>query len=243
MRIIPPEHCPACGSPTSFVNDQLFCTNSDCCAQVDKKVVKFCKVFGIKGLADKQVEKFGFTGLFDALSTLTTIERTELSTILGSSVLGEKLYAQLGIIRQPVNPSTLIEALSIPSVGTVLAKKLAPYFPDLVAASGIGPSSLSKVTAWLEENLEVLSLFTLKTEESQTSELVPVAITGKLSNKMTKAKAAEELKSFGFDVKSSLTKEVKFLICDTDQTSSSCEKARKYNIPIVTYTSLIEGKH
>lgn len=58
---------------------------------------------------------------------------------------------------------------------------------------------------------------------------------------MTKAKATEELRKFGFDVKSSLTKEIKFLICDTDQTSSSCEKARKYNIQIITYKSLIEG--
>ena len=61
MKIIPPSSCPSCGNPTSFINDQLFCTNEDCEARVTKKVVKFCKVFGVKGLGEKQIEKFDFS--------------------------------------------------------------------------------------------------------------------------------------------------------------------------------------
>ena len=241
MKIIPPSSCPSCGNPTSFINDQLFCTNEDCEARVAKKAIKFCKVFGIKGLGEKQIEKFEFDCLFDVCSTLLTVSATELSEIMGSSALAEKVHPQLDIIKQPVDTATLIEALSIPSIGTVQAKKLAPFFPYDVKKASLGEVATSKVQRWLEDNLDILGLFILKAPKAEPLNLVPVAITGKLSNKMTKAKATEELRNFGFDVKSSLTKEVKFLICDTDQTSSSCEKARKYNIQIITYKSLIEG--
>lgn len=244
MKIIPPSSCPSCGNPTSFINDQLFCTNEDCEARVTKKVVKFCKVFGIKGLGEKQIEKFEFCNLFDALSTLKTVSVSELSDIMGSSALAEKIYPQLEVIRQPVDTASLIEALSIPSIGTVQAKKLAPFFPYDVKKASLGEVATNKTLIWIEDNLDILGLFTLKAPEAVPTNLVPVAITGKLSNKMTKAKATEELRKFGFDVKSSLTKETKFLICDSaDQTSSSCEKARKYNIKIVTYKSLIEGNY
>ena len=244
MKIIPPSSCPSCGNPTSFINDQLFCTNEDCEARVAKKAIKFCKVFGIKGLGEKQIEKFEFDCLFDVCSTLLTVSATELSEIMGSSTLAEKVPPQLDIIKQPVDTATLIEALSIPSIGTVQAKKLAPFFPYDVKKASLGEVATSKVQRWLEDNLDILGLFVLKTPKAEPLNLVPVAITGKLSNKMTKAKATEELRKFGFDVKSSLTKETKFLICDSaDQTSSSCEKARKYNIKIVTYKSLIEGNY
>lgn len=243
MRIVPPSMCPSCGCPTTFVNDQLFCTNNDCEARVVKKVVKFCKVFGIKGLGEKQIEKFCFDSLFDALNTLTSVSSNALALSLGSVVLAEKLNPQLNVIKQPVEPSTLIEALSIPSIGTVQAKKLAPFFPNDVNKASLGDAATIKVLDWLAENKSILSLFTLKSSEAPVEGLIPVAITGKLSNKMTKNKAAEELLKLGFEVKSSLTKETKFLICDIDQTSSSCEKAHKYNIPIITYKSLIEGNY
>ena len=244
MKIVPPTKCPSCGGQTSFVNDQLFCTNEDCEARVNKKVIKFCKVFGIKGLGEKQIEKFEFDSLFDALSTLKTVSVGELSNIIGSSALAEKIHPQLEVVRQAVDKSLLIEALSIPSIGTVQAKKLAPFFPYDCKNAPLGEVATTKVLYWVENNLDIIGLFSLKAQNAPASEnLIPVAITGKLANKLTKAKAAEELRKFGFDVKSSLTKEIKFLICDVDQTSSSCEKALRYNIPIVTYKSLIEGNY
>lgn len=242
MKIVPPSHCPSCGSETSFINDQLFCTNNDCEARINKKVIKFCKIMGFKGLGERQIEKFEFNSLFDALETLKSITVDELAQTLGSSVLAEKIYDQLSALQRPINTNTLIEALSIPSIGTVQAKKLAPYFPSNVMKASLGEVATSKVLEWLKENQNIVELFVTKTS-TMPQELIPVAITGKLSNKMTKAKATEELLTLGFEVKSSLTKETKFLICDTDQTSSSCEKAHKYNIPIITYTSLIEGNY
>lgn len=242
MKIVPPSHCPACGSETSFINDQLFCTNNDCEARINKKVIKFCKVLGFKGLGEKQIEKFEFDSLFDALETLKNISADELTQILGSSTTAAKIHNQISALRQPIDTSVLIEALSIPSIGTVQAKKLAPYFPDEVTKTSLGDAATSKVLEWLKDNRNIVELFERKAIATYQG-LIPVAITGKLSNKMTKAKAAEELLTLGFEVKSSLTKETKFLICDTDQTSSTCEKALKYNIPIITYTSLIEGNY
>lgn len=241
MIIVPPSHCPACGSKTAFIKDQLFCSNNDCEARVNKKVIKFCKVFGVKGLGERQVEKFEFESLFDALQILVNVSLDELALTLGSVVTAKKIHIQLGAIKQAVDTATLIEALSIPTIGTVQSKKLVPFFPDNVLKAGLGEVATTNTLNWLEENQNILGLFTLKVETPPVTGLIPVAITGKLNNKLTKAKATEELRKLGYEVKSSLTKETKFLICDTDQTSSNCEKARNYNIPIITYISLIEG--
>ena len=121
MKIVPPALCPACGCKTSFVNDQLFCTNNDCEARVNKKVIKFCKVFGIKGLGERQIEKFAFDSLFDAINTLLSASTDTLALSLGSVVLAEKLHPQLDVIKH---------SLACPETFASIAVYLVEGFPD-----------------------------------------------------------------------------------------------------------------
>lgn len=240
MKILPPANCPTCGSELQRVKDQLFCRNPNCTAQSSKKVEKFLKVFGVKGFGAAILSKFEFDNLTDAIIQLSEISEEELSDIVGSKVVGAKLYAQLSFLNGEMSTETFIEAVSITSIGAVSAKKLAPFFPDDVKNAPIGDVAKSHVEEWLQNNQELLSVVSLVSRKADkpTEDLIPVYITGKLSCGSTKAAAASILAKHGYKLESSMTKKVQILICDGNQTSSACEKARKAGIQITTFKSL-----
>ena len=55
--ILPPTNCPACNSELVYRNDQLFCEDSNCSAQWDKKVQHFASTLKIKGLGPATLDK------------------------------------------------------------------------------------------------------------------------------------------------------------------------------------------
>ncbi|HEY9705061.1 MAG TPA: hypothetical protein V6C58_21660 [Allocoleopsis sp.] len=58
-----PTCCPVCDYQLEKVNDQLFCRNLACPAQIAGKVQHFAKTLGIKGLGPKTIEKLGLQEL------------------------------------------------------------------------------------------------------------------------------------------------------------------------------------
>ena len=63
MKIEIPTTCPCCSYPLEMVNDQLFCRNTACDAQLSKKVEHFCKTLGIKGMGARTIEKLGLADI------------------------------------------------------------------------------------------------------------------------------------------------------------------------------------
>jgi hypothetical protein len=60
-----------------------------------------------------------------------------------------------------------------------------------------------------------------------------VCITGKLSSYKTKAEAAKELKSRGFLVKSTLTKDVTILVNESGQESIKTKQAKDRGLTVI----------
>ena len=52
-----PVNCPVCDSKLELVQDQLFCRNSSCDAQVQGKLEHFAKTMKIKGLGPRTIDK------------------------------------------------------------------------------------------------------------------------------------------------------------------------------------------
>jgi len=82
MIIQIPTKCPCCDYPLEMVNQQLFCRNTACSAQLNKKLENFTKVLGIKGFGPKTVEKL-------ALADLTELFYLDFDTT--KDLLGEKV--------------------------------------------------------------------------------------------------------------------------------------------------------
>ena len=85
-QIIPPTDCPACGSTLELVNEQLFCRNTKCPAQWDKKLEGFASTLKIKGLGPATISKLGV----ESLPELYELTVSDIQDRIHSERLAEK---------------------------------------------------------------------------------------------------------------------------------------------------------
>ncbi len=234
-----PTNCPCCEYPLQKVNDQLFCRNSACSAQINKKIEHFCKVLGIKGMGPKTVEKLN-------LQELTEIFYLDQVEVV--SVLGEKVATKLldEIERSKVaSLATVIESFSIPLVGGTASKKLATVITNIgeitqetCKQAGLGEKVTQNLLNWINTEYSELKEFLPFTFSNKASILSAdskrVCITGKLKSFKKKADAESSLAAAGFILVDSVTKTTHYLVDEGDSSSSKREKAIQYGIPIIT---------
>ncbi|QPB12108.1 DNA ligase [Providencia phage PSTCR5] len=242
MKIQIPTHCPICGSVLERVNSQLFCRNKDnCSAQSSKSLESFCKKMKLKGFGEKTLEKLELT----SVPELFYIDSSFLEEILGEKI-GNKLSAELDRMRTSVEMSTLLASLSIPLVGTVAAEKAVAGATSLADTKLSGKAGES-LEVWKHSDLgkEIMALpwnFTKVTQVVNETESLGIAVcvTGSVEGH-TRTSITKHLESLGFTVKKSVTKDVKYLICEDEskRSSSSYLKALENGVEIGSLTKLI----
>lgn len=241
MKINIPTNCPCCDYTLVFVNDQLFCRNTACSAQLFKKVENFTKVLGIKGFGPKSIEKLN-------LSDLTEIFYLDLNDV--TAALGEKVAVKLldEIERsKSADLATVLAAMSIPLVGGTASKKIASVVnsieeitPETCKSAGLGAKVTENLLNWIsteyQEMKEFLPFSFKSTPVVASNETNgTVCITGKLTSYKTKAEATKLLEAAGFKVVESVTKTLNYLIDEDGKGSSKRQKADQYgSITIVT---------
>lgn len=237
--ITQPTECPVCNSTLELVKDQLFCRNTQCEAQVYKKIEHFAKTLKIKGLGPATIAKL-------ELSDITEIFYLDYSQI--SAIIGDKLAGKLLEEIEASKTSdfaTVLAAMSIPLVGKTIATKLASIvnsFDDITHAAckeaGVGDKATNNLQDWLYyEYPQIKDFLPFKFERFVSNSVIDgktVCITGKLSSFSTKKDAAEALKAKGFKVSESLTKTTDFLVDEENKSSSKRIKAESYNITIIS---------
>lgn len=188
----------------------------------------------LKGFGEKTLEKLELS----SVPELFYITEDILTDILGDKV-GTKLSAELDRMRTSVEMHTLLASLSIPLVGTVAAEKATAGKSSLATTELTGKAGES-LEKWKHSDLgkEIMALpwnFTKVTQvESKTESLgVAVCVTGAVEG-FTRTTLKSHLESLGFTVKSSVTKDVKYLICEDEskRSSSSYLKAQENGIEI-----------
>lgn len=240
MKIQIPTHCPECESALEKVNDQLFCRNTACPAQLFKKLEHFCKTLGIKGMGEKTIEKLNLT----SLAELFYIDREESIRLLGSEKIVDKLLGEVD--RAKLAPlATVIASFSIPLIGNTAGGKLAKVvssLDDITAEAckeaGLGDKATANLMSWINsEYLELKDFLPFNFSSSSTppeSNGEVICITGKLSSFKTKSEATTTLTALGFKVTDSVTKQTKYLVDEENKQSSKRKKAEEYNITIIT---------
>ena len=241
-QIIPPTNCPACNSDLELVNDQLFCRNELCPAQWDKKVEHFASALKIKGLGPATLSKLQIQD-YAELYELTV---SEIQEKLGSQKLAEKLFVEIEKSKQS-KLVDLIPAFSIPLIGRSASQKLCDrisHIEDISEKScteaGIGPKASANLVNFMETEFypnrykDTLP-FNWNNKISKKKEVIGVVcITGKLKSYPTKAHAQKVLESYGFVVKSSLTKDCTHLINESGVESAKTQTARDRGVLIIT---------
>jgi len=241
MRIEIPTECPCCNYPLELVNDQLFCRNTACSAQLNKKVEHFCKTLGIKGMGSRTVEKLGLSDITE----LFYLDAEQVVESLGSEKVALKLLDEIERSKS-ADLATVIVSFSIPLVGSTASKKLCEVVTSVDEISyetckqaGLGDKVTQNLLSWLETDFQEMREFlpfSFKSQKnsSTSSNQKTICITGKLSSYKTKAEAYKSLEEAGYTPVESVTKATDYLVDEEDKGSSKRKKAESLGITIIT---------
>lgn len=241
MKIEIPTQCPCCDSTLELVNDQLFCKNSGCPAQLNKKVEHFCKTLGIKGFGPKTVEKLQLSDLTE----LFFLDIDSVTEALGSEKTAAKLLDEIDAAKT-AKLDKVLAAFSIPLFGNTASTKLCSVIesidditPEICKEAGLGDKVTANLISWLNtEFLEVREFLPFDFKTSGTAISADngksICITGKLSSFKTKSEASEALKQAGYKVVETVNKSLDFLVDEGDKGSAKRKKAEEFGIPIIT---------
>ena len=240
-QIIPPTNCPCCDSTLEFINDQLFCKNTQCSAQWDKKVVNFASTLKIKGLGPAAITKLNIQDYAELYEL--TVE--DLQSRLGSVRLGEKLFIEIQN-SESLPLVKILPSFSIPLIGRTASQKLCnsiSHIEDIsektCSEAGLGPKATANLINWLETEYYPNDYNSLPFNWNnkiveKTKVLGVVCISGRLKSYKTKAHAEQVLSQYGFVVKSSLTKDVTHLVNESGVESAKTQTARERGVVIIT---------
>lgn len=242
MKIEIPTNCPCCDYPLVMVNSQLFCRNSSCSAQLNKKLEHFCKVLSIKGFGEKTIEKLGLSDLTE----IYYLDREQLIEALSSEKMADKLLNEINKSRT-ADLATFLAAMSIPLFGNTAAVKLCSVVESIdditnetCKQAGLGEKVTANLLEWLATEFKEMREFlpfsykSTLVSISNSGDKPTVCITGKLSSVKTKAEATSMLVAAGYNVVDSVTKKTNYLLDEGDKGSEKRKKAEQYGITIFT---------
>jgi NAD-dependent DNA ligase len=222
-------------------NDQLFCRNASCPAQLNKKLEHFAKTLGIKGFGPKTIEKLNLADITE----IYYLDLDDVTSQLGSEKTAVKLLGEIDQSRT-ASLDKILAAFSIPLIGATAATKLCSVInsidevtPEKCREAGLGEKATANLISWLEtEFLELREFlpFSFKSQQLavNTDNGKNICITGKLVSFKTKSEAAAKLSELGYNVTDSVTKTTNFLVDEGDKGSSKRKKAEDLGIPIIT---------
>jgi NAD-dependent DNA ligase len=249
-EIVPPSDCPSCGSSLRWINQLLYCKSTVCGAQKQKKIEHFAKTLKIKGLGPAAIEKLDIQD-FDQLYELDV---DYITSALNSEKIAIKLKKEIDNSKSaPLN--LVLPAFGIPLIGNTATKKLSETVEniteinaDTCKRAGLGPKATENLMSWLSKDFYAFYDgclpfdFKFVTEQKVERKGV-VCISGRLKSFKTKADATETLSSLGYEVKSSLTKDVTILVNESGIESAKTKQARDSGVNIVTNLSEFLGEH
>jgi DNA ligase (NAD+) len=241
MRIQIPTECPCCNYALELVNDQLFCRNTACGAQLNKKLEHFCKTLGIKGMGARTVEKLELADITEVFY----LDQDQVTNAVGSAKVAEKLLTEIEKAKS-ADLATILASFSIPLVGNTASTKLCLVVDSIdeinqetCKQAGLGDKVTQNLLSWLETDfLEMREFLPFSFQSSKNSvvngNLKTVCITGKLSSYKTKAEAHKALEIAGYKAVESITKTTDYLVDEEDKGSTKRKKAESLGITIIT---------
>jgi DNA ligase (NAD+) len=241
QSIFAPSHCPSCDSELVWKNDLLYCVSTTCGEQSYKSVEHFAKTMKIKGLGPASVRKLGWT----CPSEIYRTPRASILASLGSEKVTSKLLGEIvNSFNAPLE--LLLPAFGIPLIGKTATLKLSETVShiteinaDTCERAGLGPKATNNLLDWIENELEFFvdvmphSWYFSDTPTPAVSKGT-VCISGRLKSFKSKADATTALNAAGYEVKSSLTKQVGFLINEGGAESAKTRQARDTGVTIIT---------
>ncbi|MEK5209626.1 NAD-dependent DNA ligase LigA [Psychrobacillus sp. FSL H8-0510] len=254
IAVVHPEACPACGIPTKFNGENLYCTNAWCEPVVEGKLEHFVsrEAMNIDGLGDKTIAELHRQGFINLIPDIYDLhEKGEgIVTLEG---FGKKKFDKMvkGIEASKSNSfHQVLYAFSIPNIGRTASRTLAKHFdsvPALIEASkgsslketllaipDFGETMANSLIEFLcseanREMIEELSMAGLLMKSDYVAPKTDTAITEKtfvITGALSKGRNEfkAEIEGLGGKVSGSVSKKTDYLLMGPDAEGSSNHK-------------------
>jgi DNA ligase (NAD+) len=260
---IPPERCPACGTPAVRYPDEVmrYCPNPLCPGRTVEGIIHFASrdAMDIRGLGEERVRQLMEAGLVHNVSDLYTLTVEQLVALdrFARQSATQLVAAIAASKRQPL--SLLLYALGLRHVGRSVAQALARHFGSLdrlrqadadaiAAVNGVGPTIAAAVRDWFDEPrsaalidaLISLGLTTVEPGERASPGVFSgktLVLTGSLPN-LSRSEATARIEQAGGKVGSSVSKKTSIVVAG-DEAGTKLDKARQLGVEIIDEAELL----
>lgn len=253
-----PNKCETCGTELVDDGSRLYCPNKECPKRILHQLLKWQQVVDIRDLGETLITSLYKDGRLKSISDIYTLTVEELVPYFlneesieaeKESLGAKKVYASIQSHKK-MNLATFIAGFDIEGFGETLAEKIvAAGFDSLqkmldateeqiAAVYGFAEITAHTIVAGLKENAEEMRKLAdgiIEIEQAGGGKLSgkSFCFTGELVT-MKRADAEQLVKKNGGQTKSSVTKDLSYLVTnDTSSGSSKNQKAAKFGIPII----------
>jgi DNA ligase (NAD+) len=250
-----PGRCDSCGSTLEDGGTRLFCPNPACPKRLLHRLEKWVSVLDIRELGEKLLRQLYDRERVRRIPDLYTITPEELAEF---DRMGELSAAKVvRHIRSPrdLSLAAFVAGFDFEGVGELIMEKVvsagfdtleklrnAPV-EDLAGVYGLGEITARTIAGGLEAAAEemdavlaggIITITPPKAEEARPFMGFSFCFTGELAA-MKRNEAEERIKSLGGSAKSSVVRDLSFLVTNDPQSGSGKNvKARKLGIPIIS---------
>jgi DNA ligase (NAD+) len=260
-----PTRCGVCGTDLVDGGTRLYCPNPLCPKRLHHRLEKWVSVLDIRELGDKLLRQLFDKKRLTQVADLYTLEAAELA---GYERMGELSAAKvIRHIRTPrqLSLAAFVAGFDLEGVGELIMEKVtgagfdtleklrAAPVSDLAAVYGLGEITARTIVQGLAETAGemdavlaagIISIAPPPPEDSLPLRGISFCFTGELS--MKRAEAEEKVKALGGSVKSSVVKDLSYLVTnDTESGSAKNKKAAGLGVPVIdekAFLALIERR-
>ncbi|HZK19960.1 MAG TPA: NAD-dependent DNA ligase LigA [Treponemataceae bacterium] len=252
-----PSHCSTCQTKLIDNGTRLYCPNKSCPKRIHQRIQKWVSVIDIRDFGLTLIRRLYETKRIRSVYDIYTLTKSELSQLEG---LGEKSADKIinsiqG--RRSVRLEQFIAGFNIEGIGETLAEKLiaagfdtiekliAATEDDLALVNGFGKISAQTVVEGLKENkeemLRLISDYIAIQANREKARLAGLSFcfTGELKT-MKRADAQKKVKDLGGSVKTTITKDLSYLITNTPNSGSAKnKKAQELDVNIINESEFL----
>ena len=249
-----PSGCVVCGAELIDGGTRLYCPNPDCPKRLLHRLEKWISVLDIRELGEKLIRQLFEKGRVRQIHELYTLEMTELAEYERMGELSAAKVVRHIQTKRELSLAVFVAGFDLEGIAETTMEKVAAAGFDslekLRAASAeelAGVYGLGEITAMViidglrETAVEMdavlasglISIAPPPPQEAQPLKGLSFCFTGELTS-MKRSQAEEKLKTLGAYVKSSVVKDLSYLVTnDPESGSSKNKKARELGIPII----------
>ncbi len=258
--IVYPQNCSVCGTKLIDDGSRLYCPNKDCTKRIHHQLLKWQNVIDIRDLGETLIQELFKSKKVNSISDLYKLTVEELTPYFLNAESLEKEKDSLGAQKvfdsiqshKKVRLAQFVAGFDIEGIGETTVQKLVEAGFDtldklfeasvdqIASVYGFAEITARTFVQGLAENKEEMFYLrnsVLNIEEGSARGILAgksFCFTGELVT-MKRADAEALVKANGGSSKSSVTKDLSYLVTnDTSSGSSKNVKAAKLGIPVIT---------